>query len=189
MDGTSESRPMACTLTPKSQREETLRLRAEIAPHVVGREVLENGARLTFGSTPELRESVERLTELDRGCCTFLNHRFEDYGSQFTLEVTSEGSGIPLAREFLSVRPSRTQRRWGLGLKAGALIGVCGLACSAPFLLGAVGFGFLGAGTGAMMAEIAVLGLIVMAAGAYWFYKRRKPLSLEGASNENRCGC
>lgn len=189
MDGTSESRPVACTLTPKSQREETRRFRAEIAPHVIGRERLKDGARLTFRSTPELRESIERLVELDKGCCTFLDHRVEDNGSQLTLEVTSEGSGVPLAREFLSVLAPKTERRWGVGLKAGALIGACGLACTAPFLFGAVGLGVLGVGAGAMLAEIVTLGLVVMAVGAYWYYKRKKPLSVEGTPNENRCGC
>ncbi len=187
MDGTSEPKPVSCTLTPEAQKVETGKIRAEVAPHIIDRELLESGARLTFRNSPALRKSVERLVELDKGCCTFLEYRIEDNGRFLTLDVTSEGSGIPLAKEFLVALTPTSKRRWGPGLKAGALLGACGLACAAPLLLGSVGLGIVSAG--AMTVEIATLGLIVMAAGGYWYYKRKISLPLEGVSNENRCGC
>lgn len=188
MDGTSEPKSVTCTLTPAAQKAETRKVRAEVAPHIIDRELLENGTRLTFRNSPVLRKSVERLVELDKGCCTFLEHRIEDSGRFLTLDVTSVSSGIPFAKEFLAAPTTTSERRWRLGLKAGALLGACGLACAAPLLLSSVGLGILGAGAGSMMVEIATLGVIVMAAGGYWYYKRKKSLSVEGVSNENRCG-
>ncbi|WP_417462932.1 hypothetical protein [Kordiimonas sp.] len=186
MDGITNSEPVACTLTPAAQRAETNQFRREIAPHILKRELLSNGARLTLANSPELRKSIDRLVELDKGCCSFLKHRVETVGDSITLEVTGEGSGIPLAQGFLQALAA-PRPRFGNGLKMSAFLGACGLACSAPLILGALGLGFVGAGT--MFVEFAALGLLLVGGAAFWFYAKRRPAVAEGTANENRCGC
>lgn len=186
MDGVTNSEPVACTLTPAAQCAETNQFRKEIALHILKRERLSNGARLTFTNSPELRKSIDRLVELDKGCCSFLDHRVETVGDSIILEVTGEGSGVPLAQGFLQVlEPPRP--RIGNGLKMTALLGACGLACSAPLILGALDLGFVGSGF--MSIEFAVLGLLLVGGAAFWFYSKRRPAVAEGTANENRCGC
>ncbi len=187
MDGITNNEPVACTLTPPAQRAETNQFRREIAPHILKRELLSNGARLTFTNSPALRKSIDRLVELDKGCCSFLEHRVETSGDSIILEVTGEGSGIPLAQGFLEALEPPHGRSFGSGLKITALVGACGLACSAPLVFGALGLGFVGAGT--MFVEFAALGLLLIVGAAYWYYTKRRAIVVKGTVNENRCGC
>lgn len=190
MDGKTTSAPVACTLTPASQRAEINSFRAELVPHVLKRERLEDGARLTFASVPGLRAKIERLVQLDQGCCAFLNHQEESDDEVIVLTVKSEGAGIPLAQDFLDVLSSTSgNKSRGTGLKAVAIATACGLACSAPLVLSALGLGAASIGLGAVGIEIAAMGLIVMAALGYWYYKQKRVHAARRDDNANRCGC
>ena len=130
MDGKTTSTPVACTLTPASQRAEIKRFRAELAPYILKRERLKDGARLTFTDAPGLRAKIERLVALDQNCCTFLKHQVESDDEVITLTIKSEGSGIPLAQDFLEVQaPANGNRSHSTSLKAVAVVTACGLAC------------------------------------------------------------
>lgn len=190
MDGKTTSAPVACTLTPASQRAEIKRFSAELAPHVLKRERMEDGARLTFASVPGLRAKIERLVELDQGCCTFLNHQVESDDKIIELAIKSEGPGIPLAQDFLDVREP-ANRNWsgGTSFKTVTIATACGLACSAPIVLSALGLGAAGIGLGAVGIEIAAMGLIVMAVLGYWYYKRKRVHAAGKDNNANRCSC
>lgn len=183
MDGKTTSAPVACALTPASQRVEIKRFRAELAPHVLKRERLEDGARLTFTAAPGLRAKIDRLVELDRDCCAFLDHQVESDDKIIALTIKSEGPGIPLAQNFLDMlEPVNGNWSHGTNLKAAAIATACGLACAAPLVLSALGLGVAGIGLGAV-------GLIVMAALGYWYYKQKRVHAAKGDDNANRCSC
>ncbi len=103
MDDSNNQKPIACTLTPAAQRAETKRFKAELAPHVLTRERLADGARLTFTAVNGLREKIDLLVELDIGCCAFLDHHVESDDHTITLTIRSQGQGIALAQEILEV--------------------------------------------------------------------------------------
>jgi hypothetical protein len=58
-----------CTLTPAQLAERRAWVDREIAPHARGRLQLENGVAWDFDASPETRERLERLAELERKCC------------------------------------------------------------------------------------------------------------------------
>ena len=190
MDGKTTSTPVACTLPPASQRAEIKRFRAELAPYILKRERLKDGARLTFTAAPGLRAKIERLVALDRNCCTFLNHQVESDDEIIVLRVKSEGSGIPLAQDFLEVQaPENGNMSHSTSLKTVAVVTACGLACSAPLVLSALGLGATGIGFGIMEFEIAATVLVLMAVVGYWYYKKRRARATERNDNADRCGC
>jgi len=190
MGGKTRMAPVACTLTPAAQRVEIKNFRAELAPHVIKRERLKDGARLTFDPVPGLQAKIERLVELDRGCCGFLNHQVESDDKTIVLTVQSEGSGIAIAQDFLDTQEP-TSGNWSTsnGFKVAAIATACGLACSAPLVLGALGLGVAGIGFGAIGIEIAVLGLIAMVGAGFWFYKKKRAHAAEGSEHANRGSC
>lgn len=190
MDDLSNIKPVACTLTPAAQRAEIRRFKTDLGPHVLTRERLDDGARLTFAAVPGLREKIDLLVELDRGCCTFLEHEVESNEKTVTLTVRSQGQGIALAQGFLKeLAPRKQGRALGVNSKLAALAGVGGLACVAPFILGALSLGVTGIGVNAFEVEVATLGLAAMATMAYVYYRKRNNRLKEKEANADRCSC
>ena len=190
MDELTFSKPVVCTLTPAAQRAETKRFKADLAPHVLKRERLSNGTRLTFAAVSGLREKIEMLVELDKGCCAYLDHQIESDARTITLSVRSEGQGIALAQEFLTdLPPTKDAKVRGDIFKMLALVGACGVACSAPLILGAVGLGVASIGLGTTELEIGILGLVAAGVAAYVYYRKRAIAVAKGGKNANRCGC
>lgn len=195
MDDKITSASLACTLTPASQRSEIKCFRDEIISHILKRERLENGSLLTFTADPKLLKKIERLVELDKGCCGFLRHQVESVDKIIVWTIKGEGAGVTLAQNFLCepALVSKSNVR-GKGLKTAALLTMCGLVCSAPLVLGALGLGVTGIGLGTLGIEIAALGVVAIIAGAYWYYKKRRSHTGrshtdKGTKNENRCSC
>ena len=195
MDETITSASVACTLTPASQRLEIKYISEEIIPYILNRELLENGSRLTFKADTELLNKIEALVELGKGCCAFLKHQLQSDEKNIFWMIRSEGAGVILAQHYLSEQvpfektPVRNGRLLGAGFKATAILSACGIACAAPLVLGAMGLGLTGVGLGALGAEITVLGVVTIAAGSYWYYKKKKLHTAKGTKNENRCSC
>ncbi|MFT6605664.1 MAG: hypothetical protein ACJA2X_000840 [Halocynthiibacter sp.] len=189
MDDLNLSKPVACTPTSPEQRAQTARLKADLAPQVLEREQLSDGVRLRFALSPEMRAQIERLVTFDKGCCDYLEHRIASSAEGLTLTVRSQGQGIEIAQNFLSLGTDKNSKPRGK-LKVFALLGVCGLACSAPLLLAAAGIGAASISLAAVGKELAVLGLIAMGGAAYFLYARKKRAAVtKGKSNADRCGC
>lgn len=93
--------PVACTLTNESQRAETQQFRIEMLKHVLEREKLVNGAKITFANKGDIQESIERLIKLDKGCCTFLDHKIDVFEDTISLTVTGQEKGVAQAQGFL----------------------------------------------------------------------------------------
>ncbi len=179
-----------CTFTPPAQRAEVRRIKADLAPLVVAQTRLDDGARLTFAAAPGMRQKVDLLLALDTGACADFDTQVENDARMVTLTLRSQGKGVALAQNYLNDTASATsvktaQRHW----KWVAVAGACGLACSAPILLGAMGLGAAGIGLGAMGIELGVLGVVAITTLAYVMYKRRHRRSKKGAENADRCGC
>lgn len=190
MDDLNLSTPVACTLTTGEQRLQTKRYKTELAPHVLKRERLTDGAHLTFAAVPGVRENIDRLVEMDKGCCAFLEHQVESDMQTVTLTVRSQGQGISLAQEFLKeLAPSEPVEKRNTYLKAMVLAGACGLACSVPLLLGVAGLSVTGIGLGALGVEFLALGLVAAGLSAYVYFKKRRVAAKDGGENANRCSC
>lgn len=189
MDDNVASKGLACTLTTHAHRLEIKRFRDEIMPHLLNREIIKNGSLLTFSSTPELLIKIEKLAKLDKNCCSFLSHNVQTIDKNILWTVESEGEGIVLAQNYLSVLISKKNKPLVSGSKIAAVLTVCGIACSAPLVLGVMGLGLAGFGLGAFGIEIAVVAVAAIAAGLYWFYNKMRIQNTKGKKNENRCGC
>lgn len=189
MDDNVASKGLACTFATHAHRLEIERFRDEIIPHLLNREIIKNGSLLTFSSTPELLNKIEKLAKLDKNCCSFLNHKVQTIDKNILWTVESEGEGIVLAQNYLSVLISEKNKPLASGSKIAAVLTACGIACSAPIVLGAMGLGVTGIGMGALGIEITILGVVAIAAGVYWFYKKKRTQTSRGMKNENRCGC
>lgn len=94
-----------------------------------------------------------------------------------------------LAQNYLFEQTVKKSKFLGAGFKAAALLTACGFACATPIVLGVMGFGIAGIGVGKLGAEVAILGVVVIAAGVYWYYKKIKNKMVKGTKNENRCSC
>lgn len=189
MDDIITSATLVCQLSSKTKRSKVKALREEIISHLLKQECLNDGALFTFPLKSELRHKVERLVELEKGCCAFFTHKVESVDNKILWSIRSEGAGVMLAQKYLFEQTVKKSKFVGAGFKAAALLTACGFACTAPIVLGAMGFGIAGIGVGKLGAEIAILGVVVIAAGAYWYYKKRKNQMVKGTKNENRCSC
>lgn len=200
MDDKTTSALVACTLTPASQRSQIKRYNEEISPYILKRECLENGSLINFAVDAELKNKIQRIVELDKGCCAFLSHQVQSDDKNITWTITSEGAGIKLAQKYLIEQAPIEQlpsekvsigknRLFGAGFKAAAILTACGFACASPLVLGAMGLSLAGIGLGAFGAKITTLGTVAIAAGAYWYYKKKKLHTAKGTKNENRCSC
>jgi hypothetical protein len=123
MDDLNLSKPVACTPTSPEQRAQTARLKADLAPQVLEREQLSDGVRLRFALSPEMRAQIERLVTFDKGCCDYLEHRIASSAEGLTLTVRSQGQGIEIAQNFLSLGTDKNSKPRGK-LKVFALLGV-----------------------------------------------------------------
>ncbi|MBL4766542.1 MAG: hypothetical protein JKY94_02315 [Rhodobacteraceae bacterium] len=190
MDDLNLSTPVACTLTTNEQRMETKRYKTELTPHVLKRERLADGARLTFTAVPGMRENIERLVEMDKGCCAFLEHQIESDSQTVTLTVRGQGQGIALAQEFLTeLAPIESVKPRATSLKVMALVGACGLACSAPLLIGMAGLSVAGIGLSTIGVEFAVLALVAAGVTAYVYFRKKRVAARDRSENANRCSC
>ena len=185
MDDVNTTTPVACTLPISEQKRETQDFRANLGPHLLRHEMLDDGVRISFRNLPSVCENLNRLVELDSSCCRFLTHQIDEQGDEIILTTRSHGSGIALAQQFvteLSVETPKISTK----TKIGGTVGVIGLACATPLLLSIAGIGMAGS-LGAVGIEIAVLGLALLAGIIYFLYQRH---ILKGKTkNANRCGC
>lgn len=191
MDDLTLTKPVACTPTSPAQRADTAHLKAELAPHVMVRARLENGVRLRFASSPALLAKIDKLVTLDQGCCAYLEHHVDRDAEAITWTVQSAGEGIPIAQRFLSeAEPAPQNSKKRTRLKVFALVGACGLACSAPLLLGVLGIGAASISLAAVGKELAVLALIAVGVSGYFVYtKKKRATAAKGKTDANRCGC
>ncbi len=186
MNGKVAETPIACSLSSTQQRAEIDRLKKRLAPHIVARTYLKDGVQLTLTPVPGLTHEIQRIIELDRKCCEFLNHKMEQEGNKITWTVTSEGAGVQLAQNFsLELAPTLKNNY----RKAAAIIAICGFACAAPFAIGAVGLSAATIGLSTIGIEIAALGLIMGIGAGFWLYKRGRNHAAKGEKNANRCSC
>ncbi len=183
MDDINLSTPIACTLSVDEQKRETKGFQKTLRPHVISQEKLPDGARITFRNLPSVAEGLNQLVDLDADCCQFLTHKIDDQGDEISLTTRSHGAGIALAQEFLTeLAPVKSTT----DMKIAGLLGVCGLACASPFLLGALGIGAVGS-LGAPGMGIAILGVAIVGGIGYGLYRKSK--SKGKVENANRCGC
>jgi hypothetical protein len=96
----TETEPaIACTLTAADlavQREDWRRLRTAAQ---IGREDLEDGARLRFRAGAGVAEELGRLAAIENECCSWASWAVRVEAGQAVLEVRSAGAGIAAARE------------------------------------------------------------------------------------------
>lgn len=190
MNGKVAKTPIACSLSSTQQRAEIDRLKKRLVPHIVARAYLKDGVQLTLTPAPGLTHEIQRIIELDRKCCEFLNHKMEKEDDKITWTVTSEGAGVQLAQNFsLELAPTLKNSYRKVSLKAAAIIAACGFACAAPFAIGALGLGAATVGLTAIGIEIAALGLIMVIGAGFWLYKRGRNHAAKGEKDANRCSC
>jgi hypothetical protein len=190
MVGQNSSTKIACSLAPAEERALKKKLETELIPHVISRAQMADGICLAFRQVPGLQDTLERLVELDKGCCTFLDHEIELQDQTITMRIRSEGQGVALAQAFLNdAAMNNGYTSSGNGLKLMLLAAACGVACAAPWLFAGLGIGGSMLSAGTLGIEFLVLGVLGTGAGAYFLYKR-KSLFLRGRKkNADRCGC
>lgn len=197
MDDKTTSSPIVCTLPTDKQRLEINRIKNEIIPYIINHKNLKNGAVFTLAVDATLMSKIETLVELDKGCCTFLSHLVEKTDKNIVWTIKSERAGSVLAQDYLSklmpVQKSRLNMApTKMGLKALAILAICGFACTAPLLLGLLGISVAGIGLSALGMKFTALGVTVIIAiivSAYWYYLKRSNNSAKGQKNENQCSC
>lgn len=91
--------PLACTLTPDAGREQVQRWRAFDHEHALGRHSTPTVLTVRYARTPAAVAQLRELVKVESACCSFVDWRIEDDGSQLRLVV----SGSPEHLAALSI--------------------------------------------------------------------------------------
>lgn len=91
--------PLACTLTPDAGREQVQRWRRFDREHALRREPAPTTLTVHYARTPDAVEKLRELVEAESACCSFVDWRIEDDGTQLRLIV----SGTPDQLGALSI--------------------------------------------------------------------------------------
>ena len=187
MDDVNLNTPIACTLSNEQRAKQTKDFHATLSPHVLSSETLLDGAWISFRNIPSVRESLRQLVALDDDCCKFLDHRIEENAHQIILITRSHGEGIPLAQQFIAeLAPGAGKAGSNFATKTAVLLGLCGVACLTPVILGITGIGAVGV-SGMFGGEVLAVTLAILLAVGYVVARQRKPK--EKKADANRCGC
>ena len=98
--------PLACTLTPAAGREQVQRWRSFDREHAVRREESPTALTVHYARTSHAVETLHQLVNAESACCSFVDWRIEDHGTQLTLVV----SGSPDQLAALSINGPRAER-------------------------------------------------------------------------------
>lgn len=91
---TSNSEPVACTLTTKEAASQVLEW-TDLRSHATSITALDDGARMVLPAT--LADQVADLAEREAACCTFLDIFLTSKNDDLVLEITTEseeGQGV-----------------------------------------------------------------------------------------------
>ncbi len=130
----------ACTLSAEELAQRIRWIRAEIVPHSVGRERLEDSVAIEIVEAPGTGETVDRWIELERECCGEIrwDRRPSEIDGQIRVEirrVDPDGvlfEGLPLLAGGSTTKATSPGQplRFGRLLKAGGFgVGVSYLVC------------------------------------------------------------
>lgn len=157
-----------CSLPPDDLQGRLAWIRAEILPHALGRERLEDGVAWELADAPGLAAKLDRLVALERACCggVVFAHRPGRRAGRRRLEVRGVD---PDARVF-AAPGARASRAGGLGALASLFV-----CCVLPAVIAAA----LGASLAAPLASLdhpTVIGAtaVAFAAGALAWERRRR---------------
>ena len=166
-----------CSLTPDALQERLAMIRNEILPHVNRTEELSNGLAWELAATPEMREKLEQLVELERSCCNGLEWSLEARAETLRLSVT----GVDPRSGFFAALggPTRVvEHRGGRFrlLKSGALgFGISfSLLCLLPLGLAALAGAAVAAPFAVLDDPLLVGASSIVVGGAAWALMRRR---------------
>lgn len=91
--------PLACTLTPDAGREQVQRWRRFDQKHALRRESTPTALTVHYARTPGAVEKLQELVDAESACCSFVDWRIEDDGTDLRLVV----SGSPDQLAALSI--------------------------------------------------------------------------------------
>ena len=91
--------PLACTLTPDAGRKQVQRWRAFDREHALQREESPTVLTVHYARTPDAVETLRELVDAESACCSFVDWRIEDDGTDLRLVV----SGSPDQLAALSI--------------------------------------------------------------------------------------
>lgn len=90
--------PLACTLTPASGREQVQRWRSFDREHAFRREESPTALTVHYARTPDAVETLHQLVDAESACCSFVDWRIEDDGTQLRLIVSGSPERLAALR-------------------------------------------------------------------------------------------
>jgi hypothetical protein len=95
--------PIACTLTAAQYRDRTADL-AQIADrHLLAREPIAGGKRLTLARSEAVEREVEAAIAAEAACCPFLRFALQRHDERLVLDVTGPADAQPIIAELFEV--------------------------------------------------------------------------------------
>jgi MerR family transcriptional regulator, copper efflux regulator len=105
----TEPRVLACSLNARDAAERAERWRRLLEAHVVGRDALPAGHRLTFSDTDGVAPELDALVAAERQCCPFLTLTVVRAGGAVVLEVAAPAEALPVVDAMFGAPGERRQ--------------------------------------------------------------------------------
>ena len=187
-----DERASFCTLTPDRLDDRMAWIRSEILPHAEQCEIVGDGFVLGLRPSPSLMASLDRLIELERGCCSGIEieHGPGRGTGLHRLEVRGVDPGSPLLDGMRLPAPTRRRLARRLAGAAGVGTATSLLVCCVVPVVVAAAFG------GAAVAPIAGLdhpmfilgGALGSGIGVFvWSGRRRSPRAAGASGCSDGC--
>jgi hypothetical protein len=93
--------PIACSLSSADAKSRQGEWAALLQRASLRRIAVPNGVRVELRPDDHIRAELERLVELERACCPFLELRIDDEGDELALTVAGPPEAAPLVSELL----------------------------------------------------------------------------------------
>jgi hypothetical protein len=98
--------PIACSLTAAQYRDRTADLAQLAERHLLAREPIAGGARLTLARSEAVEREIEAANAAEAACCPFLGFALQRHDERLVLDVTGPADAQPIIAElFEAPRP------------------------------------------------------------------------------------
>lgn len=182
-----DTKAIACTLTNEEQKARRNEIRSKLLPAVQSSYSLGGHHVITLKNTVSNKELCAEFITNEKRCCGFLVFELSETPNLLEMKISGPDGSEQIIQEMFSLpSPSNDTFKKGCGCSSSdrlnkpksnllslfGVLGACGLACSLPFLLGAIGL--IGASSAAVLFNAVEVSIVLALCGGLGYYVWRK---------------